>query len=140
MQIIKWQPLKEIDRFFDDRFVQPFSAFPKLGLDLAVDVYEEKNDVIAKMSLPGVKAEEVDISIEDDMLTISGRREEEKEVNKKDYYSKEIRRGSFTRSVSLPRSVDAGKAEAKYENGELVVTMPAVVGAKEKAVKVKIKK
>lgn len=140
MQILKWEPFKEIDQFFGDRFLQPFSAFPKLGLDLAVDVYEEKNNVIAKVSLPGIKAEEVDISIEDDMLTISGRREEEKEVDKKNYYSKEIRRGSFVRSVSLPRSVDAQKAEAKYESGELIVTMPAVAGAKEKAVKVRINK
>lgn len=140
MQITKWEPFKEIDRFFDDRFLPPFSAFPKLGLDLAVDVYEEKNTVIAKMSLPGINPEEVDISIEGDTLTISGRREEEKEVDKKDYYSKEIRRGSFTRFVSLPQSVDAGKAEAKYENGELVVTMPSVAGAKERGVKIKIKK
>lgn len=140
MQIIKWEPFKEIDNFFNDRFLQPFSSFPKLGLDLAVDVYEEKGNVVAKMSLPGVKSEELDISLEDNMLTISGRREEEKETDKKDYYSKEIRRGSFSRSVSLPKSVDATKTEAKYENGELVITMPVVASAKEKAVKVKIKK
>ena len=139
MQLIKWEPFKEMDRFFDDRFSQPFGAFPKLGLDLAVDVYEEKGNVVAKMSLPGIKSDELDVSIEDDMLTISGRREEEREVDKKDYYSKEIRRGSFSRTVSLPKSVDAGRAEAKYENGELVVTMPVVAGAKEKAVKVKVK-
>ena len=139
MQLIKWEPFKEMDRFFDDRFLQPFGAFPKLGLYLAVDVYEEKGNVVAKMSLPGIKSDELDVSIEDDMLTISGRREEEREVDKKDYYSKEIRRGSFSRTVSLPKSVDAGRAEAKYENGELVVTMPVVAGAKEKAVKVKVK-
>src|SRR3989344_4573976 len=139
MQLIKWEPFKEMDRFFDDRFLQPFGAFPKLGLDLAVDVYEEKGNVVAKMSLPGIKSDELDVSIEDDMLTISGRREEEREVDKKDYYSKEIRRGSFSRTVSLPKSVDAGRAEAKYENGELVVTMPVVAGAKEKAAKVKVK-
>lgn len=140
MQLIKWEPFKEIDRFFDDRFLQPFGSFSKLGLDLAVDVYEEKGNVVAKMSLPGIKSEELDISLEDEMLTISGRREEEKEVDKKDYYSKEIRRGSFSRTVSLPKSVDAGKAEAKYENGELIVTMPIVAGAKERSVKVKINK
>lgn len=139
MQFIKWEPLKEIDRFFDDRFLQPFSALPKLGFDLAVDVYEEKNNVIAKMSLPGIKPEEINISIEDDTLSISGKREEEKEVDKKDYYSKEIRRGSFTRSVNLPKLVNAEKAEARYEHGELIVTMPAVASIKEKAVKVKIK-
>lgn len=139
MQIIKWEPFKEIDHFFDDRFLQPFASFPKIGLDLAVDVYEEKGNVVAKMSLPGIKSEELDIALEDDVLTISGRREEEKETEKKDYYSKEIRRGSFSRSVSLPKSVDASKAEAKYENGELVVIMPVVASAKEKAVKIKIK-
>jgi HSP20 family protein len=140
MQLIKWEPFKDIDRFFDDRSLFSFPQFPRLGFDLAVDVYEEKGNVVAKMSLPGIKAEEVDVSVEDDMLTISGRREEEKEVDKKDYYSKEIRRGSFTRSVSLPKSVDTAKSEAKYEDGVLTVTMPAVAGAKEKSVKIKIKK
>jgi len=140
MQLIKWEPFKEIDRLFDDRFFQPFGAFPKLGFDLAVDVYEEKGNVIAKMSLPGIKPEEVDISLEDNMLTISGRREEEKEVDKKDYYSKEIRRGSFSRTFSLPKAVNTAKAEAKYEDGVLVVTMSVIAGAKEKAVKVNIKK
>lgn len=140
MQIIKWDPFKEIDRFFDDRFLQPFSSFSKLGLDLAVDVYEEKNNVVAKMSLPGIKSDELDISLADDMLTVSGKREEEKEVDKKDYHSKEIRRGAFSRTVSLPKSVDATKAEAKYEDGELVVTMPIMPGAKDKVVKVQIKK
>lgn len=140
MQIIKWQPFKEIDRFFDDRFLQPFSDFPKLGLDLAIDVYEEKGNIIAKMSLPGVKSEELDISLEDDELTISGKREEEKETEEKDYYSKEIKRGSFSRLVKLPKSVDGANTEAKYENGELVISMPVVAGAKDKIMKIKIKK
>ena len=140
MQIIKWEPFKEIDKFFDDRFMQPFSSFPRIGTDLAVDLYEEKGNVIAKMNLPGIKAEELDLEVEEDMLTISGRREEEKETDKKDYYSKEIRRGSFSRSVSLPKLVDAKKAEAEYKSGVLVVTIPAVVGSKNKAVKVEIKK
>jgi len=136
MQIIKWEPLKEIDRFFEDRFFH----FPRLGWDLAVDVYEEDGAVVAKMSLPGVKPDELDISLEDDVLTVSGRREEEKEAERKDYYSKEIRRGSFSRSVGLPKAVNSAKAEAKFEDGVLVVTMPVAEGAKEKAVKIKIKK
>lgn len=137
MQIIKWEPFKDIDRFFEDRMLP---SFPKLGWDLAVDLYEEKGNVIAKMSLPGVKEEELDIEIEEDILTISGRREEEKETDKKDYYSKEIRRGSFSRSVSLPKVVDAKKAEAEYKKGVLTVTMPVVAGSKNKSVKVDIKK
>ncbi len=140
MQIIKRDPFREIDRFFDDRFLQPFTSFPRLGMDFAADVYEEKDNIAVKMSLPGVKPEELDISLEEDILTVSGKHEEEKETEKKDYYSKEIRRGSFSRSIRLPKSVDASRADAKYENGELIVTMPAIAGAKEKAVKIEIKK
>lgn len=139
MSLIKWEPFGgEIDRFFDER------RFPSLirpmSFDLAVDVYEEKGNVIAKMSLPGLKAEEVDVSIEDNMLTVSGRREDEKETKGKEYYSKEIRRGSFSRTVTLPTSVTADKAVARFEDGILMITVPAVEGAKEKAVKVKISK
>lgn len=139
MQLIKWEPFKEVERFFDDRFSLP-PTFSRLGLDLAVDVYEEKDDVVAKMSLPGVNPEEIEISVEENILTISGKREEEKEIDKKNYYSKEIHRGAFSRSINLPKSVDSSKAEAKFENGELVVVMPIVAGAKEKVVKIKIKK
>lgn len=135
MQLIKWEPFKEIDQFIENSI---FPAF-KVGFDLAVDVYEEGANIIAKMSLPGIKKEDFDISLDDDMMTISGRREEETEIDKKDYYSKEIRRGAFSRTVSLPKSVDPTKSEAKYENGELIVTMPVIEGAKEKVVKVQIK-
>jgi HSP20 family protein len=138
MPLIKWEPFAELDRFFGER---PYiSMFPKLGWDLAADVYEEKGIVVAKMSLPGVKPSELDISLEGDVLTVSGRREEEKEVEKKDYYSKEIRRGSFSRSVTLPKQVDATKAQAECKDGVLVVTMPVAAGAKKKAVSVTLKK
>ena len=88
------------------------------------------------MNLPGIKPEEIDIALEDDTLTVSGRREEEKKTEDKDYYSKEIRRGSFSRSVSLPRSVDAAETEARYDNGVLIVTMPVIGGANERTVKI----
>ncbi len=137
MSLIKWEPFSEFDRLFD---AQSFPSLPKIGWDLAVDIYEEKGNVIAKMSLPGIKPEEIDVSIEGDMLTVSGRREEEKEIKDKDYYSKEIRRGSFSRTSTLPKEVDASKAKAKFEDGILVISMPAIKGAKEKAVKVTISK
>lgn len=127
-----------MERFFEDR---PYiSMFPKLGWDLAVDVYEEGKNVIAKMSLPGVTADDLEISIDKDILTISGTREEEKETDTKDYYSKEIRRGSFSRSVSLPKIVAANEAKANYVDGVLTVTMPIVKGQEKKAVKVDIAK
>ncbi len=138
MAIIKWEPVSDIDKFFDDRSIS--SIFPKLGWDLAVDVYEEKGNVCAKMNLPGVNPEELDVSVDEDMLTISGAREEEKKTEEKDYYSKEIRRGSFSRSVQLPKHVDAVKTKAEYEDGVLIVSMPIVKGEERKAVQVKVAK
>src|SRR3989344_6894900 len=137
MELIKWEPFKEIDRFFDDRFLP---SFPRIGLDPAVDIYKDTSNVVEKMSLPAVKAEGLDVTIEEDAITISGKREEEKETEKKDYYSKEIRRGSFSRRVSLPRSVDASKAQADYKEGMLTVTMPSVKGKGSKSIKVTVKK
>ena len=137
MSLIKWEPFSDFDRLLDERFLPSLS---KLACDLAVDIYEEKDTVVAKMSLPGIKSDEIDISIEDDMLTVSGRREEEKEAMDKDYYSKEIRRGSFSRTMRLPKSVEADKAKANFENGVLTVAMPVVKGAKDKTVKVRVSK
>lgn len=136
MNIIQWKPLGEFDRVFDDRFSM---GFPKIGLDLAIDLYEEKGNVVAKMNLPGIHASELEVSVEDDMLTVIGSREEEQETDKKDYYSKEIRRGSFSRSVSLPSQVDAEKTTAEYKDGVLVVSMPIVKGEKKKSVRVNLK-
>jgi HSP20 family protein len=138
MALIKWEPFKELGDLFDDR---PYiSMFPKLGWDLAVDVYEEGKSVVAKMSLPGVKPEELEISVDKDTLTISGAREEEKETEKKDYYSKEIRRGSFSRTVSLPKIVDGEDTQADYADGILKITMPVVKGQEKKAIKVTVGK
>ncbi|HEY4521484.1 MAG TPA: Hsp20/alpha crystallin family protein [Candidatus Paceibacterota bacterium] len=136
MPIIKWEPFNELERFLEER---PYiSLFPKLGWDLAVDLFEEEGSVVAKMSLPGVKTEELDITIDEDMLTVTGTREEEKETDKKDYYSKEIRRGAFSRSVSLPKAVDGSKAEATYADGVLKITMPVVKGQEKRSVKVQV--
>ena len=84
--------------------------------------------------------EELEISIDKDTLTVSGERKEETETEKKDYYSKEIRRGSFSRSVSLPKIVDADDTKAAYADGLLTVTMPIVKGQEKKAVKVQVQK
>lgn len=136
MHIVKWEPFGGLDGLGDSLFPQ----VPKLGWDLAIDLYEEKGRVIAKMSLPGVTADDLGIEIDGDMLTISGMREEEKETDEKDYYSKEIRRGSFSRSVRLPKAVDAKKAVALYADGVLKIEIPIVKGQKEKVVTVAVKK
>lgn len=137
MPVIKWEPLNELDRFFDERAYPPL--FPKLGLDLAADIYEEKGAVVAKMNIPGIDPDELDVSVDEDILTVSGSREEEKETDEKDYYSKEIRRGLFSRSVRLPKSVDAKRASAGYKDGVIVVTLPIVEGEERSGVKVPVR-
>ncbi len=135
MQLIKWEPFGEIDRFFED-----LPALPKLGWDLAVDVYEKDSNIIAEMNLPGIDPNNIDVSVEDDHLRISGSREESKEEKKKHYFSKEIRRGSFERIVRLPSAVQKNKVSAEYKNGELRITLPKAAETKTSKVNVQVKK
>jgi HSP20 family protein len=137
MNLIQWKPLSGLNSFFDGDFMNSVS---QLHVDLTVDVYEKKDIVTAEMSLPGMSESEIDVFIEDDFLTISGEREEVHDVNEKQYYSKEIKRGSFSRTVRLPRMVVADKAVAEYTDGVLKVKMPVRQGENEKTVKIKVNK
>lgn len=137
MQLTKWEPWSDVDRFFEDF---PLVSSPRFGWDMAIDLYEKDGNVVATMNLPGIDPEKLDVSVEDTMLRVSGSREEEKEEKAKHYYSREIRRGSFERSVRLPKSVDRSNVDAEYKNGTLVVTMPIVEKADEAVVKVKVRK
>lgn len=135
MAIIKWEPFGGIDRFFED-----LPAFPKQGIDLAIDVYEKDRNVIAEMNLPGIDPDKIDVSVEDNYLRVSGSREESTEEKKRHYYSKEIRRGSFERVVRLPAEVQRDKAVAEYKNGELTITLPKSTNRESGKVKVLVKK
>ncbi len=121
MAIIKWEPFGDVERFFEDF---PLTTFKDLGTDLAVDVYEEGENVMAKMNIPGVDPEKINVSVEDNMLRVSGAHEEEKEEKQKHYYHKEIKKGSFERVIALPQDVQKDKVSAEYKNGTLTVTLP----------------
>lgn len=121
MALIKWEPWGEMERLFDEF---PSISLGRWGFDLAVDVYEEGGNVVAKMQLPGIDPTKINVSVEEDYLRIKGTREEEKEEKGKQYYRKEIRKGSFERMVALPASVEKDKVDAVYERGVLTVTMP----------------
>lgn len=135
MSLIRWKSVNDLDQFLDEPFAMPFS---RVSLDLAADIYEEDDQVVAKLSLPDVDPDEVDVTIDDDLLTISGERQEEAEIDTKEYYAKEIRRGAFSRAFRLPRSVDATKATAQFERGILTIIAPAVPDTKRNAVQVPI--
>lgn len=134
MSLIKWEPFMDVDNLFES-----FPAVSKLGGDLAVDVYEKDNNLVAEMSLPGIDRHNIKVSVEDNYLHISGSREESKEEKKKHYYSKEIRRGSFERVVRLPSAVQKDKVSAEFKNGELTVTLPKTTEESSKKVKVEVK-
>ncbi len=139
MALIKWEPFRGMDRFFDDDLFTMPQIF-RTGWDLAVDIFDEGDSVVAEMTLPGIDPDKVDITVEDDYLKVSGRREEETEEKKKNYYSKEIRRGSFERVVKLPTSVQGDKAVAEYKNGVLCIKIPKRDEAKPKKIKVSVAK
>ena len=148
MTLQRWEPLSEMvtlrnamDRLFEDSFVRP-SVFLKAneGGILPIDVFQTKDDVVVKASLPGYKPEEVDISITGDTLTIKGEHKEESETKDGEYWLKERRYGTFSRTFTIPVEVKSDKAEAAFENGVLTLTLPKAEEIKPKQIKVKANK
>lgn len=111
-----------------------------MGFIPAVDVYQDKDNVIVETQLAGIDPEKVDVSIENDVLIIKGESEKKSEVDEKNYYRKEIRRGSFYRSIPLPTHVLGDKANAEAKDGVLKVVVPKAVEAKPKTIKIKTSK
>lgn len=125
-------PTNELGRFFGDEFLGSGDFFP------ALDVYQDKDSVVAELSLPGIDPDKVDIVIENDVLTVSGSSEEKQEVKREDYYRKEVRTGNFSRSVVLPMAVKADATKAKYDKGLLTITMPKEESVKPKKISVHV--
>ena len=113
----------EITRFFEG----PFWRIPYLrerAFVPAVDIREDKNNVIAEVDLPGVDPKDVSISVENDLLTLRGKKEEKKEEKKEGYLRIERYSGEFYRQIQLPSNVDSTKAKASYKHGVLRITFP----------------
>ncbi len=138
MTLMRWRPaLEPIEDF--DRMVNQFFGTQGQGFVPALDVYQDKDNVIVETPLPGIDPEKVNISIENDVLTIEGSSEQKSEVDEKDYYRKEVRTGSFHRAVALPAAVAGEKANAEYKNGVLKITIPKEERAKPKQIKISAK-
>ena len=108
--------------------------------DTEIDMYEEDDKVVVKLKAPGFNEKNVDITVEDNSLTITGTAEEEKEDKNKKYYRKEITHRSFTRTVSLPTKVVADQAKAEFKNGILEIELPKAEESKPKKVQIKASK
>jgi HSP20 family protein len=103
----------------------------------ALDIVDKNEAVVVTAELPGIKAEDVQLTVHDNMLTISGEKKESTEKREKDYYYAERRYGSFRRNIPLPNAVNPDKVEATCRDGVLTITLPKVEQAKAKTVKVK---
>ena len=127
----------EINRLFEDPFslLTPDTSFFE-GWTPAVDVVEDKDKFAVRAELPGMKKEDIEVSLDGDTLTIAGERKEEKEDKRGDTYRSERFFGRFQRTITLPSTVDPNKIEAKYENGVLNITLPKTEEAKRKQIQV----
>ncbi len=132
MSLIKFDPFMELDNQIERVRSLQNSFVPK------IDIYEENNNVIVETPLVGIKPEDVEISIENRVLTIKGQTEKHHEVEEKNYYRKEVRSGSFHRQISLPVAVKEDETVAEYKNGLLKIICPKAEGESKK-IKVKIK-
>jgi HSP20 family protein len=101
-----------------------------------LDVVEHDNEIIVKAELPGMKTEDIDISVQGNVLTISGQKRESQEDRGENYYRTERRYGSFRRDLTLPAPVDVGKVEATHEDGVLKIVLPKTEEAKPRKIKV----
>jgi len=124
----------QLDRMFD----QPDFAMSDLlaGWTPAVDVLEDKDKLTVKAELPGFKREDINVTLHEDSLILSGERRVEEEQKQGEFYRCERYYGKFHRLVSLPSSVDAEKIEAKYQDGVLSITLPKTEKARGKKIEV----
>ncbi|HXQ36952.1 MAG TPA: Hsp20/alpha crystallin family protein [Anaerolineales bacterium] len=147
--LTRWEPTREMmtlreamDRLFDDAFTRPFSLMRDGGStwsSLTVDMYETDNDVVVKAALPGIKADEVQLNVTGDVLTIKGEMKHEEEKKDKSWHIREHRWGAFERSIALPTGVVPDKAKADFDNGILTITLPKSEKVKPRTITVKTK-
>ena len=141
MSLVKWSPI--FDSFDDmERILSnttPAIRGARKAFVPAIDMYEDDKNVIVETELAGIDAEKVKVSIENDVLCIKGESEKKSEVDDKNYYRKEIRRGSFFRSIQLPTHVDGDLAVAETMDGVLKITVPKESKSKSKEIKIKKK-
>jgi HSP20 family protein len=144
--LTRWEPVREMmtlrearDRLFDDAFTRPINIRDGGWSAPAVDMYQTEDEVVVRAALPGFKADEVQINVTGDVLTLRGEMKQEEEKNDKAWHIREHRWGSFERSIALPTDVKADKAVADFENGILTITLPKAEEVKPKTITVKAK-
>lgn len=130
-----WEPWEEIDRFFNEPV-----DIKKLGFAPAVNVYEENEKIFVEAALTGINPENVEASIENNILILKGENRRESEVDDKNYYRHEVKTGSFYRTINLPAKVKEDQAQASYQNGILKIEIPKQEKNQTRKIEIKIDK
>jgi HSP20 family protein len=143
-RITRWEPFQgtnlqeQVSRFLESSFGGTDKNSSLATWAPAVDIHETEGELVVKADLPGIAEEDIDVRVEKNMLTIRGERTFEKSVNDDNYLRVERAYGSFSRSFSLPNTVNTEAVQAEYRNGVLTVTMPKREESKPKQVKVNV--
>jgi HSP20 family protein len=149
MAIVRFEPFRdlvntqrEFERLFRGAFAPAFNEEEASTRTWAppVDIYENGDSLVLKAELPGVNPDDVEIRVEDNTLYLKGDRKFEKEVKEQNYHRIERSYGTFTRTFSLPNSIDADKVAANYKDGVLTLNMPKKEEAKPKTIKINVTK
>ncbi len=142
--ISRIDPFRELSTL-QDRFTSLFENFAETpgkeqlaagSFVPAVDIYEDEHNLVLKLEVPGVNEDDLNVSLENNLLTVSGERKFEKEEKEENFHRIERRYGSFARTFRLPSTVDAEKVEASYDKGLLKITIGKRAEAKPKQIKV----
>jgi len=144
MTIVRWNPLHDmatnqerLSRILDGFYARPQEDFARSAWVPAVDIYSNgDHELVLKAELPDMKEEEIDLTVEDNTLTLRGERKFDAEVTEDQFHRIERSYGSFARTFALPPTVDAGKVSAQYKAGVLTVRLPLREEAKPKQIKV----
>ncbi len=143
-------PFEDMERWFEDMLRRPFPSldlrsWPRLHrwnevdqVRASADMFDDGENVVLRVELPGIKKDEIEVTVTADLVTISGEKKKEEKVKKKDYYRLECSSGSFTQSFRLPAGVVTDKAKAKFEDGVLSVQIPKTEQAKKDVKHVKV--
>jgi HSP20 family protein len=128
-----------MDRLLRDSFVGPSTAGRRDLASVALDVYETDEELVVKATVPGIKPEDIKVTVVGSTVTIEGETKCEDEVTEEHYVLRERSFGRFSRSVTLPRSVNAEGATAEFEHGVLTLSIPKAEEAKTRSIKIKAK-
>ncbi len=143
--LTRWEPMREMmslreamDQLFDDAFTRPVSLRDLAALPL-IDLSQDDDEITVKAVLPGLKPEDVQISVTADVLTIKGEFKNEDEGKNRNYLIRERRFGSFERMIQLPTEVQTEKAHADFADGILTIRLPKAEAVKPKSISIKVK-